>query len=483
MKRILSMLLALMLLCGCASPSKSESSEMTAAVTGTEAPETESVPPKTETVGLDALTDDTILLYREGDFKARQGTLVPLETALSAPEEALLPRTHFYDELFPGDADLWLQLLDYTLGQGFLGFSVPKGTLPELSTKQRRLLGYIYRIDGGKVLAKNEGDVTTGWYECRADRTDTMEKFAIGLAAARELAAQAPLGDDWETALWIMNALADRIIYGDRDTYYMYRGNMLYDAMTDGDTVCAGYSAGMYYLCSLCGVECLEVTGLSKSLDVAGGLDDHVWLFVEIYGKWYCFDPTWFDGQTSGRAPFFCGMSEELLNMVSGHRRTGEYTDDSILPTCDTCFDAAAAWNSSPEGALKTWLLYASFAAVEPSYLLMYAGLMTPDTEITVSDDRTQAVVDTPYADYAAWAARFMGGDTLGPIRFTESEDGKLVLRRVSGSETDWTMLEIRSVTPEADGSYTADLGGVTATFTVSQTEEGLYRIETIVHS
>jgi hypothetical protein len=44
-------------------------------------------------------------------------------------------------------------------------------------------------------------------------------------------------------------------------------------------------------------------------------------------------------------------------------------------------------------------------------------------------------------------------------------------------------MLEIRSVTPEADGSYTADLGGVTATFTVSQTEEGLYRIETIVLS
>ena len=480
MKRLFAVLLALLLLCGCGKAAEKTGSE---AVTTTVAPETEA-PDLTE---VSELTADSILLYRQSDFKARQGTLLPLETALSAPEEELLPRTHYYDGYFPEEYGTWLELLDYTLGQGYLGFSVPKGTLPELSTKQRRLLGYIYRIDGGKVLAMNEGDVTTGWYECRADRTDTMEKFAIGLAAARELAAQAPLGDDWETALWIMNTLADRITYGNRDTYYMYRGNMLYDAMTDGDTVCAGYSAGMYYLCALCGLECLEVQGLSKSLDVAGGLDDHGWLFVEIYGNWYCFDPTWFDGQgdgqLNGRTPYFCGLSEEVLNILGSHRRTGEYTDDSILPTCDTCFDAAAAWNSSPEGALKTWLLYASFAAAEPSYLLMYAGLMTPDTEITMSDDRMQAVVDTPYADYAAWAARIMGGDTLGPIRFTESEDGKLVLRRVSGSEIDWTMLEIRSVTPEADGSYTADLGGVTATFTVSQTEEGLYRIETIVLS
>lgn len=476
MKRLFAVLLALLLLCGCGKAAEKTGSE---AVTTTVAPETEA-PDLTE---VSELTADSILLYRQSDFKARQGTLLPLETALSAPEEELLPRTHYYDEYFPEEYGTWLELLDYTLGQGYLGFSVPKGTLPELSTKQRRLLAYIYRIDGGKVLALNEGEVTTSWYECRADRTDTMEKFAIGLAAARELAAQAPRGDDWETAMWIMNALADRITYGDRDTYFMYRGNMLYDAMTDGDTVCAGYSAGMYYLCSLCGVECLEVTGLANSQENAGGLDDHVWDYVEIYGNWYCFDPTGFDfqgdGKMDGRTPIYCGLSEEVLNILGGHRRTGEYTDDTILPTCDTCFDPAAAWNDSPEGALKTWLLYASFTAAQPSYLLIYADLMTPDTEFTVSDDQTQAVVDIPYSDYAAWAERFMRADVLGPIQFTESEDGKLLLRRVSGSEINWAGLEVGSTVQGEDGLYTADLGAVTASFTVSETD-ATYVIETI---
>ena len=74
-----------------------------------------------------------------------------------------------------------------------------------------------------------------------------------------------------------------------------------------------------------------------------------------------------------------------------------------------------------------------------------------------------------------------MGGDVLGPVQFAETEDGKLLLRRWEADNgIDSSKLEIRSVTHEADGSYTADLGGVTAVFTVSQTDGGLYRIETV---
>ncbi len=74
-----------------------------------------------------------------------------------------------------------------------------------------------------------------------------------------------------------------------------------------------------------------------------------------------------------------------------------------------------------------------------------------------------------------------MGGDTLGPVQFSETEDGKLLLRqREADYGIDGTRLEIRSVTPAADGSYTADLGDASAVFIVSKNEEGLYRIETI---
>ena len=483
MKRLFGLLLALILLCGCAPASgPAQTAAPTMETAAQETPPTEETGPDAEPValsGLPDLTADTVLLYRQADFDGRQGTLVPLKEVLSAPAEELLPRSHHYDELFPGDAALWLKLLDYALGNGYQGFSVPAGTLPELGTDQRSAFGFLYRVDDGKVLSLEKDGVTTTWMSCT--RPDTMEKFSMGLAEARRLAAEAPRGDDWQTALWIMDTLADRITYGDRDTYYFKRGHMLFDALVDGDTVCSGYSAGMYYLCSLCGLECLEVTGLARSVEKAGGLDDHVWDFVEICGSWYCFDPTWYDGETRAPAPFFCGLSEEVLDYLGGHRRTGEYTDKTMLPSCDACFDPVEIWNGSPEGALRSWLLYASFAASEPSYLLMYAGLMTPETGFTVSADNREAVVDTPYADYAAWAERFMGGDVLGPVQFAETEDGKLLLRRWEADNgIDSSMLEIRSVTLAADGSYTADLGGVTAVFTVSQTAEGLYRIETV---
>ena len=460
MKRLIALLLALLLLCGCAPASKTE----------------ETAPPK---VGPSDLTADTVLLYAQEDFDARLGTLRTLQEIEDAPEEVLFPRTHYYDGLFPGEAARWLRILDYALANGCQGFSVTAGTLPELDTAQRRALAFTYRIDDGKVLTISRDGVTTAWYDCQ--KADTMEKFTQGLAAAREIAAQVPRGDDWQTARWIMDTLADRITYGDRDTYYHKRGHMLFDALVDGDTVCSGYSAGMYYLCSLCGLECLEVTGYARSLEKAGGLDDHVWDFVQICGSWYCFDPTWYDSETRDLAPVFCGLSEEVLNVVGGHKRTGEYTDESMLPACDACFDPVAAWNGSPEGALRSWLFYASLAAADPSYLLMYAGLMTPETGFTVSADNREAVVDTPYADYAAWAERFMGGDVLGPVQFSESEDGKLLLRRVEADNgIGGTKLEIRSATPAADGSYTADLGAASAVFTVSKNEEDLYRIETI---
>ena len=66
------------------------------------------------------------------------------------------------------------------------------------------------------------------------------------------------------------------------------------------------------------------------------------------------------------------------------------------------------------------------------------------------------------------------------PCQYSASEDGRLtVTLSQTAPEIDWAKLTVRSVTEE-NGVYTADLGGVTATFTVSQTAEGLYRIETL---
>lgn len=108
---------------------------------------------------------------------------------------------------------------------------------------------------------------------------------------------------------------------------------------------------------------------------------------------------------------------------------------------------------------------------------------MTRETKSTPAEDGVSASTDIPYADFTAWADRFMREEARAefPIRFSEAEDGGLFLQK---SETDtrsfWRSLALRTVTDNGDGSWSADLGAASAVFTVSQSPDGLYRIETI---
>ena len=474
MKHTLCLLLALLLLCGC-TPTPEPGSAPSASAHP--APAATGAAP----VGPEALEAGTVLFYRQADFEARQGVLLPLTLVRSAPEEALLPRTHVYDELFPGDGALLLRLLDYALANGYQGFSVPAGTLPTPDAKQYRALEFTYWIDGGGILSSEKDGCLTFWHSCQRD--DEMEKFSLGLAAAREIAAQAPRGDDWETTAWIISWLAEHVAYGERTPYYFKRGHMLCDALVDRNCLCSGYANALYYLCSLCGIECLNVFGLSRAPDKPGGLDDHLWNYVRIYGSWYVCDPTMNAVSQLGGPPVAIGLSAETMYLLGGNKPTGAYTDASLIPACETNFDPVTAWNATPEGALRSWLWFAGYDALEPTFLLLQAGLMTGETERALSDDGETVALDIPWADFSAWADRFMRPEARAelPIRFSEAEDGGLLLRR---SETDtrsfFLSLELRAVTDKGEGTWSADLGTASADFSLSQNADGLYRIETI---
>ena len=483
MKKMICLFLALLLLCGC-TPAAEPSASSTLPTSEAAAPTSgETVPATTEAAlaGPEALDADSVLLYRQEDFEARRGTLLPLEAVGSAPAEARLPRTHHYDQLFSGVAALWLELLDYALANGYQGFSVPEGKLPAIDLTQRRALEFAYRIDGGKVLTTERDGCTTVWYECQ--KPDTMEKFSLGLAAAREVAAQAPRGDEWETANWLFSWLGEHVAYGDRTPYYFKRGHLLYDALVERDCLCSGYADSMYYLCNLCGVECLSVYGLAKDLETAGGLADHLWNYIRIYGSWYVCDPTMNAVSQMGSPAVAFGLSSETMYLLGSNKPTGAYTDESLIPACEANFDPVTAWNATPEGALRSWLWFAAYDALEPSLLLLQAGLMTKATQVTPSEDGVSASTDIPYGDFSAWADRFMSPLARAefPIRFTETEAGGLFLQK---SETDtrsfWRSLVLHSVSDNSDGSWSADLGAASAVFTVSQSDDGLYRIETI---
>ena len=485
MKRIFALVLALLLLCGCApEPTPTETVPATTSAPATTAtPSTAAAPAATENAKLSDLTPDTVLFYRQADFKARQGPLLSLEAVLSAPEEALLPRTHYYDDRFPGESSLWLRLLDYAFANEYQGFSVRTKSMPVLNVDQRTAIEILYRIDDGGMYFLDTDGVLTVFYNCNTP--DAMEKFSLGLAAAREIAAGAPRGDDWETAVWIFNYLADHAEYGDRETYYADHGHHLYDALVEGECLCSGYADAMYYLCSICGVECLEIQGWSDGPAGPGSEegDGHAWNCVRIYGTWYVCDPTFNDtAPMPAAAPLCFCLSARFLEMTFGHSPHGIFADAQWIPACETCFDPVTAWNATPEGALKSWLWFAAYDAFDPTYLLACGDLAAFRADAAVSDEDAQIETDISYADFAAWAGRFMSEDaaTLLPWVFAEGADGELILRRAeTDSGIDWGKLAIRSVSAGENGVYTADLGAASADFTVTESG-GLYRIETI---
>ena len=437
-----------------------------------------------------ALTETTVLFYPQDAFAAREGTLLTLEEVADAWSETLFPRTHIYDELFPGDGVLLLQLLDYCFANGYQGFSVLPSVLKAepLTPQQRQAMEFMYRIDGGKVLAlDNDPDVegaacTTFWYKCSRSREDTMKMFAEGLAAAREIAAQLPTGgNDYETALAVFNYLAEHVKYGDKDSYYFNFGHHLYDALIGGVCICSGYSDAMYYLCNLCGVECLGVYGLAAS-DIDGGLEDHAWNMILLDGSWYCCDPTW-NADMDMDLPIFFAVSEHALQMLGRHTPTGEYTDTPLIPSCEDCFDPVAVWNGTVEGALQSWLWYAGYAQNFPAYLLLALGL--PLEALEQPDASGYAKCNVAYAAFLERTEDFMTADCflslLAPDRFCEI-DGLLAANMAAA----WSapVYHLASVSVPNNGVYTAALetaDGTTAQaeFTVEQVG-GLYRIVTI---
>ncbi len=64
-----------------------------------------------------------------------------------------------------------------------------------------------------------------------------------------------------------------------------------------GKCVCAGYASLLEAMCKSIGLECIKISGYSKTtmLDINRDYErsDHAWNGVKLYGNWYLVDATW----------------------------------------------------------------------------------------------------------------------------------------------------------------------------------------------
>ena len=502
--RILCAVLAFALIltvCACGK-TPSESTEAAATEAASSAAPTEKAPEATESTSANAalpgpedLQEGMILLYRQEGFKEKRGDLLSLAEVEAAWHDGLFPRTHYYDEMFAGENDQrLLHLLDYCLGNGYQGFSLPDGVVStaDMSIWQHYALPFMYRIEDGSVLCK-EGESaegaslshTTVWYSLKKE--GEMDKFSQGLEEVRKLAAEAPEGaDDCDLIVWAMNSLAERIVYGDRDTYYFTDGYQLYDAMVKGVTVCTGYSDALYYLCNLIGVDCLYVEGNATSLVRDGGIDGHAWNIARIGEQYYVFDLTGYDNVAAFPlpVPILFGLSEETMYAIGGNRPTGHYTDDELMPVCDSNFDPVAEWNGTPEGAARSFVMYYDLALTAPELMMMANGLIPEEWSHEQADDGFY-VLPIAYDDFLARTEEYMSEACFERCfgRFFRNVGGSLAVRYVT-AEDNVTLYQFAGVRTEADGSLRAEFAlrdGTTVAVPFSVEEiEGRCRITEI---
>ena len=132
----------------------------------------------------------------------------------------------------------------------------------------------------------------TGFQYSHTDNADAAQFEA----AAAALLADCPNGSDYEKALYIHDALANRIIYdlGWQDE------QSAYSALVDGRAVCAGYARSYQYLLNRVGIDAWTLEGFGWNMK-EDSMESHAWNLVWIDGKCVYTDVTWDDQNDPGR--------------------------------------------------------------------------------------------------------------------------------------------------------------------------------------
>lgn len=117
---------------------------------------------------------------------------------------------------------------------------------------------------------------------------------------------------DYNKIKYIYEWIVQHSVY-DHGTYY----SSSYGPIVDGNGTCVGYAKATFYLFSLAGFDC--VYGVGKGIN-----DTHIWVKVNIGGKWYNVDTGWGDPMSADKKDskhvdysFLCVTDDYMKNTRS----------------------------------------------------------------------------------------------------------------------------------------------------------------------
>lgn len=119
----------------------------------------------------------------------------------------------------------------------------------------------------------------------------------------------------------------DRTAVGDSETFQPHADDP-YGLLVEGYGICLGYASSFQLLMDLAGVECITVAGAGS-----GSSRDHAWNMVRLEGEWYCVDVTWDDPVFSGNPVFYPSQwlterHHKYFNVTSDYMRETDHQWD-----------------------------------------------------------------------------------------------------------------------------------------------------------
>lgn len=140
---------------------------------------------------------------------------------------------------------------------------------------------------------------TIGSYlpNCYTSEEQVSADYTAMMAKANEIVANIPKNStDWGKINYYMNWFRDNCNYNESNNatrqQYLPTSALLYGMTADNAPVCEGYAEALKILCDLSNIDsmCVEST-----YELDGALTGHKWNLINLNGKFYHCDPTWFD--------------------------------------------------------------------------------------------------------------------------------------------------------------------------------------------
>ncbi|MGN0172938.1 MAG: transglutaminase-like domain-containing protein [Acutalibacteraceae bacterium] len=119
------------------------------------------------------------------------------------------------------------------------------------------------------------------------------------------------------------------------DEKYLYPDIAVYEALKNNKGVCHSYAYLCHYAFQQLGIKSFCVTGDMKNSD-----EGHMWLLVEIYGKYYHIDPTWDRGIDEQVGLEYFGMTdkERAKDLTLSYNNIDIDMDFGEISCTDTAF-------------------------------------------------------------------------------------------------------------------------------------------------